>query len=98
MGSPPILVARIGTIKVAVMTRPDSRRRRPREQGAPASDGPAYVTRRIPYYAMLDDDALARIEAQADRLLEQTGIEFRDDPDALLRWRTAGADVQGTRV
>ena len=80
------------------MTRPDSRRRRPREQGAPASDGPAYVTRRIPYYAMLDDEALARIEAQADRLLEQTGVEFRDDPDALLRWRTAGADVQGTRV
>jgi trimethylamine--corrinoid protein Co-methyltransferase len=93
-----ILSARIGRIKVANMTRPDSRRRRPRDAGAHAGDGPAYVTRRIPYYAMLDEEALARIEAQADRLLEQTGIEFRGDPDALVRWRAAGADVQGTRV
>lgn len=80
------------------MTRPDSRRRRTRDGGAPASTAPAYVTRQIPYYAMLDEEALVRIEAQADRLLEQTGIEFRDDPAALARWRNAGADVQGTRV
>jgi trimethylamine--corrinoid protein Co-methyltransferase len=56
------------------------------------------VTRQIPYYAMLDEEALVRIEAQADRLLEQTGVEFRDDPAALALWRNAGADVQGTRV
>lgn len=47
---------------------------------------------------MLDDDALARIESQAFRLLEETGIEFRDDPGALRRWRETGADVSGTRV
>jgi trimethylamine--corrinoid protein Co-methyltransferase len=47
---------------------------------------------------MLDEEALARIEAQADRLIEQVGLEFRDDPQALRRWREAGADVQGTRV
>ncbi len=63
-----------------------------------ASTGPAYVTRSIPYYAMLDDEALARIEGQAFRLLEQPGIEFRDDLDALRRWREAGAEVAGTRV
>ena len=80
------------------MTRPDSRRRRTRDGGAPARTAPAYVTRQIPYYAMLDEEALVRIEAQADRLLEQTGIEFRDDPAALALWRNAGADVQGTRV
>jgi trimethylamine--corrinoid protein Co-methyltransferase len=56
------------------------------------------VTRRIPYYAMLDDEALANIEAQADRLMEQVGLEFRDDPEALRRWREAGADVRETRV
>jgi len=59
---------------------------------------PAYVTRAIPYYAFLDEEALARIEGQALRLLEQIGIEFRDDSDALSRWRNAGADVSGTRV
>ena len=80
------------------MTRPDSRRRRARDAGAPAGTAPAYVTRQIPYYAMLDEEALVRIEAQADRLLEQTGVEFRDDPAALALWRNAGADVQGTRV
>jgi len=80
------------------MTRPESRRRRTTDGGPARIAAPAYVTRRIPYYAMLDEEALVRIEAQADRLLEQTGIEFRDDPDALLRWRNAGADVQGTRV
>ena len=80
------------------MTRPDSRRRRARDAGAPAGTTPAYVTRQIPYYAMLDEEALVRIEAQADRLLEQTGVEFRDDPAALALWRNAGADVLGTRV
>lgn len=80
------------------MTRPDSRRRRARDSGASAGTAPAYVTRQIPYYAMLDEEALVRIEAQADRLLEQTGVEFRDDPAALALWRNAGVDVQGTRV
>jgi trimethylamine--corrinoid protein Co-methyltransferase len=47
---------------------------------------------------MLDEDALARIEAQAFRLLQETGIEFRDDPDATRRWREAGAQVNATRV
>jgi trimethylamine---corrinoid protein Co-methyltransferase len=56
------------------------------------------VTRRIPYYAMLDDEALVHIEVQAGRLLEEVGVEFRDDPAALARWRAAGAAVAGTRV
>lgn len=77
------------------MTRPTSRGRKPR---AGPARGPAYVTRALPWYAMLDDEALARIETQAFRLLEHTGIEFRDDPPALDRWRRAGADVQGSRV
>ncbi len=77
------------------MTRPPARGRRTR---IPQGAGPAYVTRVLPWYAMLDDEALVRIETQALRLLERTGIEFRDDPDALRRWRAAGADVSGTRV
>ena len=80
------------------MTRPESRGRRAREPRPANPAGPAYVTRAIPYYAMLDDDALARIESQAFRLLEQVGVEFRDDPDALRRWRQAGAEVDGSRV
>src|SRR6185295_14837524 len=81
-----------------MMTRPESRRRRTQDGGAATGTAPAYLTRRIPYYAMLDEESLVRIETQAARLLEQVGIEFRDDSAALQRWRAAGADVQGTRV
>lgn len=80
------------------MTRPNSPGRRTRETRTALPSGPAYVTRAIPYYAMLDDDALARIEGQAFRLLQETGIEFRDDPDALRRWRESGAEITATRV
>ena len=76
--------------------RPAGRRaRRASRQTAPA---PAYITRAIPYYAFLDEDALARIEDQADWLLQENGIAFSDDPAALELWRSAGADVDGNRV
>ena len=42
--------------------------------------------------------SLERLEANADRLLEETGLDFREDEEALSIWRDAGADVQGERV
>ncbi|MBM4231212.1 MAG: trimethylamine methyltransferase family protein, partial [Gammaproteobacteria bacterium] len=68
------------------------------ESQSGTGSAPAYVTRTIPYYAFLDEEALARIETQAFRLLERTGIEFRDDPHALSLWQAAGAEISGTRV
>ncbi|MDM8348849.1 trimethylamine methyltransferase family protein [Pseudomonas sp. sp1636] len=62
------------------------------------SSQPAYSTRNIPYYEVLGDEGLAIIEANADTILEEIGIDFRDDPEALQIWRDAGADVQGERV
>jgi len=59
---------------------------------------PAYAERKIPYYDFLDEEALVRIEDHADWLLQEIGIEFRDDPVALDIWRDAGADVDGVRV
>lgn len=47
---------------------------------------------------MLGEEGLAAIEERAFRLIEEIGIEFRDDPGALERWRDAGASVEGTRV
>lgn len=47
---------------------------------------------------MADDEALDRIESRALALIERVGLEFRDDPSALDRWRDAGAEVAGTRV
>ncbi len=58
----------------------------------------AFIQRRVPIFSMLDDDGLSQIEAAADTILEEIGIEFRDDDEALAMWREAGADVHGERV
>lgn len=60
--------------------------------------GRPYILRNIPSYDILSEENLIRIEGAADRILAQTGIEFRDDPAALDHWRRAGADVQGVLV
>ncbi len=73
-------------------------RRERRQSGSSTVAAPAYVIRNIPYYAFLDEEALVRIEQQVDWLLEENGIEFRDDPKALEVWKAAGADVKETRV
>ncbi len=57
-----------------------------------------YISRRIPFYEFLDEEGLVRLERQADWLIEEIGIEFRGDPDALRLWREAGAEVDGSCV
>ncbi|MEE9332539.1 MAG: trimethylamine methyltransferase family protein [Granulosicoccaceae bacterium] len=57
-----------------------------------------YIKRGIPYVSVLDEAGLSTIERNADTILEEIGIEFRDDPEALEMWRNAGADVLGERV
>jgi len=57
-----------------------------------------YISRNIPLYEVLSEEGLAIIERNADTVLEEIGIEFREDPEALAMWREAGADVRGERV
>lgn len=57
-----------------------------------------YITRKIPYFEVLSEESLQVIEDNADIILEETGIDFRDDPEALELFRAAGADVKGERV
>jgi trimethylamine--corrinoid protein Co-methyltransferase len=38
------------------------------------------------------------MEKNADTILQEVGIEFRDEPEALELWKAAGADVKGTRI
>ncbi len=66
--------------------------------GKGAGHGRPYIVRNIPTYDILSEENLLRIESAADRILAETGIEFRDDPVALDHWRRAGADVQGLLV
>ncbi len=57
-----------------------------------------YITRNVPLYHLLDEEGLALIENNADLLLEEIGIEFRGDAEALKLWKDAGADPDGERV
>src|SRR5438046_10223733 len=57
-----------------------------------------YITRNIPYYEVLTAAGLELLENNADTILEEIGIDFRDDAESLKLWKDAGADVQGERV
>ena len=57
-----------------------------------------YIRRRLPVTDLLSLEAIEIIEANAESILEEIGIEFRRDPESLRLWREAGADVRGERV
>ena len=64
----------------------------------PQAQVAAFVERSIPYYELMDEASLALIEHNADTVLEEIGIDFRDDPEALQLLGNAGASVDGERV
>ncbi len=57
-----------------------------------------YIQRKLKEFEILDEEAVSTIERNADIVLEEIGIEFREDEEALAMWREAGADVKGERV
>ena len=77
-----------------------SRRAGRPERGSRSTVGsaPAYIRRQIPFFEFLAEDGLVQLEEQADWIIQEIGLEFREDPDALETWEQAGADVNGTRV
>lgn len=68
---------------------------RQRITGAPASP---YIQRRVPYFDVLDEEAVVTLEAQVDWLIKEKGIAFRDDPVALDLWKATDAIVEGDIV
>jgi trimethylamine--corrinoid protein Co-methyltransferase len=57
-----------------------------------------FIARKIPLVEVLSEEGLQIIERNADTILEEVGIEFRDDAEVVALWKAAGADVQGTRL
>ena len=57
-----------------------------------------FIERNIPVFDLLSEEALEIIEANAETVLEEIGVNFVENPAALERWRQAGADVSGERV
>jgi trimethylamine--corrinoid protein Co-methyltransferase len=65
---------------------------------ASAAASVPFITRKIPYYEVLGEEGLSLIEHNADTVLEEVGIVFHGDEEAIKVWREAGADVDGERV
>ncbi len=57
-----------------------------------------HVQRQLPVFDVIDDETLAVLDAQVDWLIENVGIEFRDDPEAHRIWSEGGAEVKDNRV
>ncbi|MFD2054836.1 trimethylamine methyltransferase family protein [Mesorhizobium calcicola] len=55
------------------------------------------LERGLPYMDLLSQEDLLRLHNISMQILEEIGIEFRDD-EAVELWRAAGADVVGQRV
>ena len=53
-----------------------------------------YIRRKIQPYDILSEESLAIIEANADIILQEIGIEIREDPETVELFRKAGADCR----
>jgi trimethylamine---corrinoid protein Co-methyltransferase len=57
-----------------------------------------FITRTMTAVEVLSTEGLELIEHNADTILEQVGIDFREMPEALQLLKDAGCDVEGERV
>ncbi len=86
------------------MTRSNRRSRsgggaaRRAERSAVRIEAARFIERNIPNFDLLDDEAIEIIEANAETVLEEVGVNFVENPASLKRWKDAGADVDGERV
>jgi trimethylamine---corrinoid protein Co-methyltransferase len=83
---------------VAIPRRGGGGAARRAERTAVRIEAARFITRNIPDLEVLNAEALEIIEANAETVLEEIGVNFVDNPGALALWRKAGADVQGERV
>ena len=57
-----------------------------------------YIDRKLGTFSVLSEEGLELIEANADTILQDTGMEFIGDDEILEIFRDAGCDVSGSRV
>ena len=61
-------------------------------------DTAKYIERNIPNFDIMNLESLEIIEEKAEEVLQNIGVKFLDNPNALKLWRNAGADVSGELV
>ncbi len=57
-----------------------------------------FIERNIPNFEILNDEAVEVIEQNAETILQEIGVKFVDNPKALNKWKSVGADVSGELV
>jgi trimethylamine---corrinoid protein Co-methyltransferase len=57
-----------------------------------------YVRRKTKLYEPFSDDQLELIENNAEIVLQETGIDFYEDEEAVRMWKDAGADVKPSPI
>ena len=71
-------------------------RRRARLEGKSPSQ--PYISRKIGVFRLLDEEGLVHIERKADSVLQEIGMDFRGDAEALEILKAGGAEIAGERV
>ena len=79
-------------------SRSGGRKGRQAARAAEAMPRVPYINRKIATYDILTEEGLCLIEANADQILQEIGMDFTDDAEILELFREAGAEVQDTRV
>jgi len=57
-----------------------------------------FLTRTLQPFEVVSEEGLSLLEENADTILEEVGLEFRGDAEAVRTLRDGGADVEGERV
>ncbi len=81
-----------------VCSRSGGRKARRAARAHPIVSAAPYLTRRAPVYEVPSAEGLEIIEDNAESIIEQTGVDFRDDEEALVLWREAGASIDGSVI
>ena len=84
--------------RLAKGRRTGGRAARNRERAAATAPRAPYIQRKLGSFNVLDEEGLSLVELNADKLLQEIGMEFKDDPEILDIFRAAGAAVRDTRV
>ena len=61
-------------------------------------EAPRFLSRKIPCYELLSEEELVSIEEHADWILQEVGIEFWGDDEALKLFKDAGVTVKGNKL
>ncbi|MDE2383465.1 MAG: trimethylamine methyltransferase family protein [Alphaproteobacteria bacterium] len=82
------------------MASEQASRRRRATSGAERQAAPRtpYIDRKLDTFSVLSEEGLSLIEANADTILHETGMDFVGDPEILTVFKAAGCDVRESRV